>query len=87
MYELTAAPFDFYETAELRKSLVMTQNVLNEALLQNFEENAKALNVMKELEEVSLKLDAELPRYLQRCKKKLPFSIAEYIHALMITWC
>ncbi|XP_039194468.1 HAUS augmin-like complex subunit 8 isoform X2 [Crotalus tigris] len=48
--------------AELQKSLIMTQNVLNEALLQNFEENAKALNVMKELEEVSLKLDAELPR-------------------------
>ncbi|XP_007432526.1 HAUS augmin-like complex subunit 8 isoform X1 [Python bivittatus] len=48
--------------ADLQKSLAMTQNVLNEALLQNFEENAKALNVMRKLEEVSLKLDAELPR-------------------------
>ncbi|KAG8126789.1 hypothetical protein E2320_022176 [Naja naja] len=36
------------------------------APLQNLEENAKALNVMKELEEVSLKLDAELPRTFAR---------------------
>ncbi|XP_070787852.1 HAUS augmin-like complex subunit 8 isoform X2 [Pituophis catenifer annectens] len=52
--------------ADMQKSLAMVQSVLNEALLQNFEENAKALNVMKELEEVSLKLDAELPRTFAR---------------------
>ncbi|XP_026554686.1 HAUS augmin-like complex subunit 8 isoform X1 [Pseudonaja textilis] len=52
--------------ADLQKSLATIQSVLNEALLQNFEENAKALNVMKELEEVSLKLDAELPRTFAR---------------------
>ncbi|XP_058019243.1 HAUS augmin-like complex subunit 8 [Ahaetulla prasina] len=52
--------------ADMQKSLAMIQSVLNEALLQNFEENAKALNVMKELEEVSLKLDAELPRTFAR---------------------
>ncbi|XP_013918436.1 PREDICTED: HAUS augmin-like complex subunit 8 isoform X1 [Thamnophis sirtalis] len=52
--------------ADMQKSLAMIQSVLNEALVQNFEENAKALNVMKELEEVSLKLDAELPRTFAR---------------------
>uniref|UniRef100_A0A8C7DX12 HAUS augmin like complex subunit 8 n=1 Tax=Naja naja TaxID=35670 RepID=A0A8C7DX12_NAJNA len=52
--------------ADLQKNLATIQSVLNEAPLQNLEENAKALNVMKELEEVSLKLDAELPRTFAR---------------------
>ncbi|XP_070603798.1 HAUS augmin-like complex subunit 8 isoform X2 [Erythrolamprus reginae] len=48
--------------ADMQKSLTVLQRVSKEALLQNSEENAKALNVMKELEEVSLKLDADLLR-------------------------
>lgn len=37
--------------------------MLSKGCQEHSEENSKALSVMKELEEVSLKLDAELPRY------------------------
>ncbi|XP_066491917.1 HAUS augmin-like complex subunit 8 isoform X2 [Tiliqua scincoides] len=48
--------------ADLQNSLAATQKVLSKGHQQHSEENSKALSVMKELEEVSLKLDAELQR-------------------------
>ncbi|KAJ6664334.1 hypothetical protein lerEdw1_008553 [Lerista edwardsae] len=49
--------------ADLQNSLAITQKMLSKGCREHSEENSKALSVMKELEEVSLKLDAELPRY------------------------
>lgn len=50
----------------MQNSLAVTQKVLSKGHQQHSEENSKTLNVMKELEEVCLKLDAELPRYSSR---------------------
>ncbi|KFU99217.1 HAUS augmin-like complex subunit 8, partial [Pterocles gutturalis] len=47
---------------ELQKQLTITQDLLTEVMPSHSEESAKALSVLKELEETSQKLDKELQR-------------------------
>ncbi|XP_042335968.1 HAUS augmin-like complex subunit 8 [Sceloporus undulatus] len=48
--------------ADLEKELAATQEALNEAMQEQSASNAKALSMVKELEEASLEVDAQLPR-------------------------
>lgn len=59
---------------ELRKQLTITQELLAEVMPSYSEESAKAFSVLKELKEVSQKLDKELQRYLQQSGEKTKYS-------------
>lgn len=57
---------------ELQKHLAITQNLLAEVVTDYSEENSKAFSLLKELKELSLKMDEELQRYVDKLTKKIP---------------
>lgn len=63
---------------ELRKQLTITQELLAEVMPSYSEESAKAFSVLKELKEVSQKLDKELQRSFTQVQK-LSFEVSKEV--------